>query len=294
MGLGCSDVSSRRRASGWGYERFHLPVGNYTVYELFFAEEVGSSGGGWQFTRGRWRWVPPACLVGVWRGSGVWGLQGFLTFSRFSIWIRLVIILCLFPCLWAVSRRLRNRRMHALHGNGPPSGADTSWRRAGKIPEAKLLQEQQPVRLLRALGWVIPPEVSDDSLLRVYDTRLEPSWTKSFVRELGPSGPTFVVGGDFMTSPHLADGHVVSQPRVTSWGPAGQVNAIVSCHPGRIRLSGWAGPISNCRWKHPAVRSRWLALCPRKAATQRWIFHASGVLCRRLHACWRIQIFRWK
>ena len=96
------------------------------------------------------------------------------------------------------------------------------------------------MRRLRALGWVIPPEVSDDSLLRVYDTRLEPSWTKSLVKELGPSGPTFVVGGDFMTSPHLTDSHVVSRPRVTSWGPAGQG----PCHffvPPRPHQAEWLG-----------------------------------------------------
>ena len=109
-----------------------------------------------------------------------------------------------------------------MHGNGPPTQVEATWRRMGKVPEAKLLMDQQPVRLLRALGWTVSSEVSDDYLLRVYDTRLESSWMQKLLQDTGVSGPSHVVGGDFLTAPLIDDGKVISDTKVASWGPPGQ------------------------------------------------------------------------
>ena len=71
--------------------------------------------------------------------------------------------------MWAVGRRLRNKLMHMLHGNGGPP-----WQRAGRDPrEGRALQDLQPVGKLRAAGWRIPESVADCYLLRVYDTRID-------------------------------------------------------------------------------------------------------------------------
>ena len=127
--------------------------------------------------------------------------------------------------VWAVAAQLRNRQMHAMHGNGSVRLPGAAWR-TGKMPEAKLLQDLQPVRALRAMGWKLPPDISDDYLLRVYDTRLEPVWLKGLFTELAAVGPTHVIGGDFLTAPDLEDSAAVNPVKVSSWGPAGKGPAI--------------------------------------------------------------------
>ena len=49
---------------------------------------------------------------------------------------------------WSLSRRSRNRAMHALHGNGGPP-----WQFVKRTPgEARMLQELQTVDKLRSMG----------------------------------------------------------------------------------------------------------------------------------------------
>ena len=89
--------------------------------------------------------------------------------------------------------------MHALHGNGPRGG--DSWTpthpRGG---EPRFLQEPQPASCLRAAGWTLPSHIPPEYPLRVYDTRLEPSWLQSLINEIVPSPfTTHVIGGDFLT-----------------------------------------------------------------------------------------------
>ena len=57
---------------------------------------------------------------------------------------------------WSISRRLRNRAMHALHGNGPRR--DGQWNSTPfRNSEPRFLQEPQPANSLRAAGWTLPP-----------------------------------------------------------------------------------------------------------------------------------------
>ncbi len=115
--------------------------------------------------------------------------------------------------------------MHALHGNGPPGTGAQGWatvgRRAPGVQLARELQDLQPAGKLRSSGWTIPASVDDSTLVRVYDTRLVASWTKQLLVELGVNtSRTLVIGGDFLTSPHLVDGVAVG-PQMVRWGPPG-------------------------------------------------------------------------
>ena len=179
----CPSVVRRGRsdASVRGYGRSQLP-GWFLHRERVALCGGGGVGRGCAMTHpGEMEVGPPACLVGVWCRLAAGGHLGI---AHSPSWARVRQVKGLFPCLWALTRRLQNRRMHALHGNGPTTQDERAWRRAGKIPEAKMLQEQQPVRFLRALGWSLPPEIRDDYLLRVYDTRLEPSWAKKLIQDM--------------------------------------------------------------------------------------------------------------
>ena len=84
-----------------------------------------------------------------------------------------------------MSRRARNRAMHALNGNGrrggghqagagrPPGGdgAEQTWRKAGRTGLlARELMEPQAAGRLRAAGWTLPEEIPAEYMLRVYDT----------------------------------------------------------------------------------------------------------------------------
>ena len=131
---------------------------------------------------------------------------------------------------WAVSRRLRNRRVHAAHGNGRgPGETSQAWavsggksRRAQGPPEAKMLSEATAVRTLRAAGWTIPKDVSDSDVIQVYDTRLDPIWVADVIREMGRAEATVMVGGDFMAMPvpTVDDKAALNPERLSRWGPA--------------------------------------------------------------------------
>ena len=86
-----------------------------------------------------------------------------------------------------------------------------------------MLQDPHPVGKLRAAGWTIPSEVGDEYLLRVYDTRIRRDWLVSLAAEVGGGRdlPTVVVGGDFMTKPHVEDGVALHPTEFRRWGPAG-------------------------------------------------------------------------
>ena len=131
-----------------------------------------------------------------------------------ALWVKTVVDILLGKC-WAPSRKARNRRVHALHGNGPGKGGNRTgsqaspgagWATVGgqsKLPEAKMLKEPTPARRLREAGWELPKEVTDEVLVRVYDTRLDPRWVQEVVHEMCLPHKTYLVGGDFMMPAYL-------------------------------------------------------------------------------------------
>ena len=171
-------------------------------------------------------------------------------------------VYCTSPVLiaveWAISRRCRNRAMHAAHGNGGPP-----WQPAGRPPgEARLLQDLHPWGKLRAAGWRVLADVPDIYMLRLYDTRIETRWLAGLAQELiGNSAPsTYVIGGDFLSQPALEDGAALHPTDLRRWGPAGE-DAYCLLVPPRPHVAVWAqrcvsqmrveaaGTISCCvRW----------------------------------------------
>ena len=140
------------------------------------------------------------------------------------------------PGVWSMSRRRRNKAMHALHGNGGPP-----WQTVGRpLGEARLLQDQHPVSKLRGAGWQIPAEVPDTYLLRVYDTRLAPEWLQTLSHELcgGPEAG-YIVGGDFLSRPYVEDSVALHPTELRRWGPEGQA-AYRLIIPPRPHVAAWA------------------------------------------------------
>lgn len=127
--------------------------------------------------------------------------------------------------------------MHALHGNGPPQ-AD-NWRQVrGGQTEAKWLQEPQTVAKLRAAGWQLPPHLSPDYMLRVYDTRLDDVWLRGLVQGISAPEHMVVVGGDFLTKPAVEDSIGLNPLRLTRWGPA-DLTAYHIVVPPRPHQASW-------------------------------------------------------
>ena len=119
---------------------------------------------------------------------------------------------------WSLSRKARNRLLHALHGN--PPALDTDKKLAGQ--EVRRLQELQPLGRLRSMGWTVPPCMADTDMVRVYDTRLERSWLDGLLPDLdigAATSNTVLVGGDFLTEPHVEDGIALHPGRLQRWGP---------------------------------------------------------------------------
>ena len=153
--------------------------------------------------------------------------------------------------------------MHALHGNGPPSG----WR-GGQPPKQqgslapRELQDLQPVGRLRAAGWDLPATLPDSHLLRVYDTRMEPGYLEQLHGDLGLPGvqdeKLFVIGGDFWTRPFREDGDALCPTALRRWGP--EVDNLYSIMvPPRPHLAEWFG-----RAKHQVALERagtWISIC---------------------------------
>ena len=124
--------------------------------------------------------------------------------------------------VWSLSRQRRNRGLHALHGNGPPSGGGTGWRTVGRGSlTARQLQDLQTASKLRAPGWVLPKDIPADYLVRVYDTRVDPRYLEEMCPDLGlaSSGTVFVIGGDFVTKPFREDPVALSAAALRRWGP---------------------------------------------------------------------------
>ena len=137
--------------------------------------------------------------------------------------------------------------MHALNGNPPPGGtpsgrqqADRPWRTLASRLDGRMLAELQPAGRLMAAGWTLPATLDKDYQVRVYDTRLEKAWLQRLLPELEQQrfDERRVVGGDFLTTPHLEDGPALSTQAVRRWGPVGTT----PCHifvPPRPHLASW-------------------------------------------------------
>ena len=138
---------------------------------------------------------------------------------------------------WFLSRRKRNKTMHAQHGNGP--GRSDGWRqvRGGQV-EAKWLQEPQSVAKLREAGWRVPPDVDPAYMFRVYDTRLNEGWLKGLLGELQAPERVLMVGGDFLTRPDLEDSVAMDPTRLTRWGPS-DTNSYHVVVPPRPHQASW-------------------------------------------------------
>ena len=131
--------------------------------------------------------------------------------------------------------------MHALHGNtrrgrsesvAAPSGrlgaverpSTGAWLSAGRrrLP-VRELTEPQPADKLRASGWSLPQDLPSDYTFRVYDTRLESGWMTRMLPTLGleTGAEHLVIGGDFLTKPHLEDAAALQTSSPKRWGPLG-------------------------------------------------------------------------
>ena len=56
-------------------------------------------------------------------------------------------------------------------------------------------------------------------MLKAYDTRLEERWLRDLATELvGIDVDTYIVGGDFLTKPHMEDGPAFHTPPGTRGG----------------------------------------------------------------------------
>ena len=140
---------------------------------------------------------------------------------------------------WFLSRRLRNRLAHALNGNGPGGRRGDGFTHVGPKLDARTLQEPLQAGRLRAGGWTLPAEVSDDYMLRVYDTRLEQQFMRSILAQLPQSNlETIVVGGDFLSKPHLEDSAALDPRHLRRWGPDSSGPYHV-CVPPRPHLESW-------------------------------------------------------
>ena len=142
--------------------------------------------------------------------------------------------------LWATSRRTRNRRVHALNGNGPPEkgGPGRAGARQPKLA-ARALQDLQLAGALRADGWELPASVKADHAVRVYDTRLDGMWLQTLVRDIRAAGDpdnVVLVGGDFVTSPAIEDSVALHPDRLRRWGPRGPCHIVI---PPRPHVQRW-------------------------------------------------------
>ena len=69
------------------------------------------------------------------------------------------------------------------------------------------MQQPQQARKLRSAGWTLPRDVQDDYLLRVYDTRLQPTWLRNLAAEASgvATDNTLVIGVDLLTETTVED-----------------------------------------------------------------------------------------
>lgn len=140
--------------------------------------------------------------------------------------------------LWSTSRRTRNRRVHALNGNGPSERGGSG--RAGARPPRLLARDLQKAQLAKALrddGWELPAHIKPDAAVLAYDTRLDVSWLKDLYRDIRGAGAltipekVVVVGGDFVTRPAIEDSVALAPDRLKRWGPEGPCHIVVPPRP---------------------------------------------------------------
>ena len=172
--------------------------------------------------------------------------------------------------MWCLSRKARNRLQHALNGNGPPGSSrpgrsGPEWKVAGRL-DGKLLSEPQPAAKLRSMGWSLPDAVPADYMLRVYDTRLEDEWLRALATEMvGIDVDSYIVGGNFLTQPHLEDGPAFHSSPIRRWGPSGP-EAYHIVIPPRPHLAAW---LQRCHHQlpveSPAARFSVCCIVPRDA-----------------------------
>ena len=93
---------------------------------------------------------------------------------------------------------------------------------------------------LRAAGWTIPPHLPADYTFRVYDLRLDGGWMTQMLPSLGlGTGPEhYVIGGDFLTQPHVEDAVALQTSTPKRWGPSGD-KAYHLVVPPRLHANVW-------------------------------------------------------
>ena len=101
------------------------------------------------------------------------------------------------------------------------------------------MQEPQSLGVLRAAGWQAPPDIPDTEVIRVYQTRLEPTWLQGILPELRLGlENTVLVGGDFVLPPHVDDKVALQPGRLQRWGPSGTAPYHILVPP-RPHLETW-------------------------------------------------------
>lgn len=150
--------------------------------------------------------------------------------------------------LWSLSRKTRNRRIHALNGNRPPrhgaapAAAGEAAARLHRL-EPRQLQDLQLARTLRAAGWALPNDIHPDAAIRVYDTRLAPSWLTELAADLRHHGDPqrlCVVGGDFVSAADVTDADALQCERPRPWGADGATHIFI---PPRPHLEKWVARV---------------------------------------------------
>ena len=159
--------------------------------------------------------------------------------------------------------------MHAFNGNRPPKEAVGGWQTpTTRAAEGRALQEPQAVGRLRAQGWKVPDSIGDEYQLRVYDTRLERRWLLNVAEETSGvnANATLLVGGDFLTAPHLEDAEAL-RPELRRWGPDGST-AVHLVVPPRAHQAVWATRCAlQMRVEDPATVCTMCVLVPREQCT---------------------------
>ena len=150
------------------------------------------------------------------------------------------------------------RRM-AIQRAGVTRHGDGGKRQTANRVDGKLLAEPQTAGRLRSMGWDIPAAVKEEYMLRVYDTRLDDQWLRALGAELGGAeAETFVIGGDFLTQPHLEDAAAFRAPPIKRWGPDGS-GVYQLLVPPRPHLASW---LQRCRHQMEVESPQaWFTVC---------------------------------
>ena len=136
---------------------------------------------------------------------------------------------------------------------------------------ARELMEPLAASKLRAMGWVLPHEVGDDYVFRVYDTRLDVQWFRGLLPELGlEAGTPCMIGGDFVQPPYRDDAVALQAGKLQRWGPPGSTPYHLVVPP-RPHLQVWFQR-AHQQLSHEASAT-WITVCcvvPRDQCAQHW------------------------